>query len=138
MITLVDAGPLAALLNKRDAHFEWAAKSFARLPAPLLTCEAALSEACFIVAREGGPASAPLALIEQGSVSLGFDLGKERDAVARIMNRYANIGASLADACLVRMSELHPRSQIFTIDSDFLVYRRDGRKKIPLIAPFDS
>ncbi len=138
MITLVDAGPMVALLNRRDAHFKWAASMFAQLPAPLLTCEAALAEACFIVARGGGRASAPLALIEQGSVNLGFDLAEERGAVARIMERYANIEASLADACLVRMSELHPQSHIFTIDRDFLIYRREGRKKIPLIAPFES
>ncbi len=138
MRTLADAGPLVAFLNKRDKHFSWAAAEFARLPAPLLTCEAVLTEACFLIARQGGSAAAPLSLLERGAISLGFNLSEERDAVARIMNRYASLGASLADACLVRMSELHPRSQIFTIDRDFLVYRRDGRRTIPLIAPFES
>ncbi|MFN0022646.1 MAG: hypothetical protein ACKVS5_01965 [Parvularculaceae bacterium] len=97
-----------------------------------------MTEACFLIARQGGSAAAPLSLLERGAISLGFNLSEERDAVARIMNRYASLGASLADACLVRMSELHPRSQIFTIDRHFLVYRRDGRRTIPLIAPFES
>jgi hypothetical protein len=45
---------------------------------------------------------------------------------------------SLADACLVRMSELTERCQVFTTDRDFLVYRRKGRHLIPLLAPFDT
>ena len=43
---------------------------------------------------------------------------------------------SFADACLVRMSELHRDSQVFTLDHDFAAYRRNGRERIPLITPW--
>jgi hypothetical protein len=42
---------------------------------------------------------------------------------------------SLADACLVRMSELDPAARVLTMDSDFKVYRRNGRQVIPTIMP---
>jgi predicted nucleic acid-binding protein len=42
---------------------------------------------------------------------------------------------SLADACLVRLSELHRDSTVFTLDSDFRIYRRHGNKVIPVLMP---
>jgi hypothetical protein len=51
------------------------------------------------------------------------------------MARYASVPMSLADSCLVRMSEIYPDSRVLTLDSDFRVYRRNGRQMIPMIAP---
>lgn len=42
---------------------------------------------------------------------------------------------ALADACLVRMSELYARSTILTLVSDFHVYRKNGNETIPLLIP---
>jgi predicted nucleic acid-binding protein len=56
-------------------------------------------------------------------------------SVRSLLERYSNVPASLADACLVRLSEIHDRSQVLTLDSDFPIYRRHGRRPIPLIAP---
>lgn len=54
MIGIVDAGPLVALLNRRDAHHGWATGRFQAYSDPLLTCEAVLSETAFLVRRAGG------------------------------------------------------------------------------------
>ncbi len=51
------------------------------------------------------------------------------------MQRYADQPMSFADACLVRMTELHPDSMLITLDGDFRVYRRHGRQAIPLATP---
>ena len=51
------------------------------------------------------------------------------------MTRYASVPMSLADSCLVRMSEIYPDCRILTLDSDFRVYRRNGRQMIPTITP---
>ena len=40
-----------------------------------------------------------------------------------------------ADACLVRMSERYPDSQVLTLDSDFTIYRRHRREPIPVLMP---
>jgi hypothetical protein len=49
--------------------------------------------------------------------------------------RYEDTPLSLADACLVRFSELHSDCKVFTLDMDFRRYRRHGRQAIPLLAP---
>ncbi len=67
-----------------------------------------------------------------------FDLAREVERVQELQKRYADQPMALADACLVRMSELHATSKVFTIDSDFSVYRKHGRRVIPLLLPAPS
>jgi hypothetical protein len=76
-------------------------------------------------------------LAKRGALKVVFALDDEMESISRLMSRYEDDGISLADACLVRMSEIHPRCQVMTIDRDFLIYRREGRRTIPLIAPFE-
>ena len=45
------------------------------------------------------------------------------------------VAMSFADACLVRMFELWPEAPVFTLDSDFRVYRRNKRQSLPLVCP---
>jgi predicted nucleic acid-binding protein len=135
--TIVDTGPLVAFFNEADSYHDWATEQFARLVPPLLTCEAVIGEACFLLARGSIDPNGPLHALARGALRLDFSLGTEIEPVRRLMNRYKDAGVSLADACLVRMSEIHPRCEILTIDRDFLFYRRDGRRTIPLIAPFE-
>lgn len=136
--TIIDAGPLVALLYKSDSHHNWAKEQVARLPPPYLTCDAVLSEVCFLLSSAGVSPNPVFELVARGVVKLDFPLSAEFDAVRRLMTRYEDIRISLADACLVRMSELHQRCAVMTIDRDFLIYRRDGRRIIPLVAPFDG
>lgn len=56
-------------------------------------------------------------------------------SVLRLLNKYANIPMSLADACLVRMTETLPDPVILTTDSDFRIYRRHGRQIVPCAMP---
>jgi predicted nucleic acid-binding protein len=123
-------------LNEAESHHLWAAEQFTHLPPPLLTCEAVLTEACFLVARRGGDPADVFQLVARGAVRLEFSLAAELEPVRQLMHRYADAGVSLADACLVRMSELLEPCQVLTLDRDFLIYRRHGRRTIPLIAPF--
>ena len=58
-----------------------------------------------------------------------------RGALAALMAKYADVPMSLADACLVRMTELDGSREVMTLDGDFLVYRRHGRHVIPLMMP---
>ena len=77
-----------------------------------------------------------LTLIERGDVVLDFDLTTEARSVKTLLSRYADQGMDLADACLVRMSELHPNCHVFTTDRrDFSVYRRNGRHDVPCVFP---
>lgn len=132
---LLDAGPLAALVNPRDQWHEWARSQLAEIAPPLLTCESVLSEACFLARRAPGGADVLLGLVERGVIRLDFSLKEQYREVTALMRQYANVPMSLADACLVRMSELEADSVVLTLDGGFRVYRRNRRQKIPLLTP---
>lgn len=131
---LVDAGFLIALLSRRDRHHPWAAPQSPRLAPPWKTCEAVLSEAFHLVGSRGQPSLA--ALLRRGAVVAAFDLGDELDRVLSLMRKYANVPMSLADACLVRMSETLADPVIVTTDTDFNVYRRHSRQVVPCMTPY--
>ncbi len=135
-LVLVDAGPLVAALRKRDRQHAWARAQLAARLAPLLTCEAVLSEAFYLLQGVSGGCDALAALIERGLLEVGFDFQDEREATLRLLHKYTDTPMSFADACLVRMSELHRDSRVFTLDHDFAAYRRNGRERIPLITPW--
>lgn len=132
---LLDTGPWVALHCRDDAHHAWAKAQFAQHPGPLLTCEAVVAETCFLLARQGFDPAKALALIERGVVRVAMSLGDQATAVRTLFERYDNVPASLADACLIRMSELHEPCRVLTLDSDFHIYRRHGRKVIPVLSP---
>jgi predicted nucleic acid-binding protein len=133
---LVDSGPLVAYLNRRDRHHAWAVKCWKALTAPLSTCEAVVSEVIFLLQSNGASPEPMLQLIERDLVRLDFVIADHRADVFRLLRKYRDRPMSVADACLVRMTELADHSQVFTTDRDFLVYRRKGRHTIPLLAPF--
>jgi len=133
---LLDTGPLVAYLNRNDRHHAWAAECWNALFDPLWTCEAVLSEAVFLLQSEGADAEPILRLVERRIVRLDFVINDHRSDVFRLLRKYADQPMSTADACLVRMAELADSCQVFTTDTDFLVYRRKGRHIIPLLAPF--
>jgi uncharacterized protein len=123
-----------ALHCRDDAFHGWARDQFAQITSPLMTCEAVVAETCFLLSQGGHDPSKALALIARGVVRVGMVLGDEITPVQALFERYDNVPASLADACLVRMSELVKRCRVFTLDPDFHIYRRHGRKVIPLLS----
>lgn len=131
---LVDAGFLIALLSRRDRHHLWAAAQAPLLAPPWRTCEAALSEAFHLLGARGHPALA--ALLRRRAVILAFDLSNELDRVMTLMQKYTGVPMSLADACLVRMTETLANPLLLTTDADFRIYRRHGRQTIPSVTPY--
>jgi predicted nucleic acid-binding protein len=67
--------------------------------------------------------------------SSGFDVADEMEAVLKLMRKYADVPISLADACLVRMTETSSAALLLTTDSDFRIYRRHGRNVVPCVSP---
>lgn len=135
---LVDAGPIAAVLDRRDMHHVWAKQQVAQLHHSLVTCEAVISEAFFLLAPVRGGVSTLADLLRHELVRLDADFSfceHSREILAN-MERYKNVPMSFADACLVRMTEIERDSLLFTTDRDFLTYRRNRRERIPLISPF--
>ena len=132
---IVDTGPIVALLNRRDNHHSWAREVLDTLEPPIFTCESVVSEACFLLRGLAGGPDAVLDLLMADVVNIDFRLASEIAPLRGLMRKFANVPMSLADACLVRMTELDPHSVIVTLDSDFKVYRRNRRQLIPTIMP---
>ena len=130
---LVDAGFLVALLSRRDTHHAWAATQAPRLSPPWRTCDAALSEAFHLLGSRGGPSLA--ALLRRGALAPAFELSVDLERVLTLMQKYADVPMSLADACLVRMTETLPDPILLTTDTDFRTYRRHGRQTVPSVTP---
>ena len=132
---ITDTGPLVAYLSKRDTYHAWACSQLEQISLPLLTCEAVLTEACFLVSHNGGDAEDMIDMLSQGWLSIPFGLLHESKAVGELMRKYANIPMSLADGCLLRMTELLPNSQLLTLDGDFSIYRKYGKEAVQVIMP---
>lgn len=132
---LIDSGPLVALLNRDEHDHLWVLEQFKQLYAELRTCEAVISESFFLVRHNPHGIAALLDLLDSGAIRLDFTLNGHLAVVTSLMRKYHDVPMSLADACLVRMSELHDGARVFTLDSDFKLYRRHGRQTIPMIYP---
>ena len=130
---LVDTGPLVAFLNRRDRFHEWTATQWNQIAPPMLTCEAVISEACFLLSAIKGGSDQVLLLIHRKILMISFHLDEHIDPVKKLLLKYQSVPMSLADACLVRMSELRSNSRVFTLDSGFNLYRKNGRQVIPTI-----
>ena len=130
---LVDSGFLVALLNRRDTNHEWAHALARRCPPPWITSDAALSETFYLLGTDG--LSEFVEILRRGAVTSTFRLIDSTSEVLELMQKYADVPMALADACLVRMSEILPDPIVLTTDSDFRIYRRHGRKALPCIMP---
>lgn len=132
MKAIADTGFLVAFGNRRDRHHAWALAIAERITEPLLTCEAVLAEAAFHL----DSSALVLAFVREGLVRPAFVLGDHLSRLVELATRYADRKPDLADLCLIRMSEIHPRHAVVTTDmTDFRVYRRGRREAIPLICP---
>jgi uncharacterized protein len=132
---LLDTGPLVSFLASGLKYHSWAVEQWRRLQPPLLTCEPVLTEAAFLLKREGREADPLFALIERGVIRVALSVQDEHVDLRALMHRYRNQPMSLADACLVRLSEIHETGEVVTLDSDFRIYRRHGNKVIPVAMP---
>jgi len=133
--SLLDTGPLVSFLASGLKHHTWAVEQWKRLRPPLLTCEPVLTEAAFLLKREGRDTDALFALLERGVIRIALAVQEEQADLRALMRRYRNRPMSLADACLVRLSEIHTAGEILTLDSDFRIYRQHGNRVIPVRMP---
>lgn len=132
---IVDTGPLVAFLDRAERHHRWAAEQVRQLEAPLLVCEPVLAETMFLLARLPTAQDAILGWLETGALRVAFQVGENLAELRSLLRKYRDRPISLADACVVRMAELFEHHHVFTLDSDFSVYRKNGRDPLRLIAP---
>lgn len=133
---VVDTGPLVAMLDRADHAHTWVVQQLADIEPPLISCEAVLAEATYLTRTVPGARIALIEMVGEGFLSIGLTVADQHAALLTLLRKYADLPMSLADACLVRLSELHARSAVLTLDRDFAVYRKNSRQVIELIAPW--
>ncbi len=131
---IVDTGPLVALLNKTDTHHAWVVQQLQDITPPMITCEAVLAEATYLTRAVPGARAALIEMLGEGFLTIGMALADHHSSILKMVQRYTDVPMSLADACLVRLAEIYPQSPVFTLDSDFGVYRKNGRQVIEVIS----
>jgi uncharacterized protein len=135
---IVDTGILVALIDSRDQYHPWVSTQLKQITPPMLTCEAVISEAWFLLARVRNGHATLAQLLERQQIQVQFNLAAELASVLKLLNQYSTVPVSLADAELVRMSELYANHQIFTLDSDFQIYRKNRNQMISVISPWSN
>jgi predicted nucleic acid-binding protein len=132
---LLDTGPLAAMFNSADRFHAWTLQQLAILQPPFYTCEPVITEACFLLQRIYSGVKSVFSLLERKLILIDFDLQKEYSEVGAVMHKYEDLRIDLADACIVRMAEKLSDVTVFTLDADFLIYRKSNRQVIQTIIP---
>ncbi len=132
MIRIADSGLLIALLDRLDPFHAWAVGIIESETPPFLVCESVCAEVAAVL----GTPLPVLQMLERGDLQLAFSLEEEIPAIRKLTSKYRDRPMDLADACVVRMSEMYPVCRVFTVDRrDFSVYRRSGSKSIPCVFP---
>ena len=126
---LLDTGCIVALLDRSERNHERCVEVVSELTAPLATCEAVITEACYLLRGLAGAPAAVLANVASGVFRIPFRLEVSSKPVDRLMRRYGDVPMDLADGCLVQMADELGTGEILTLDSDFEIYRwRRNRK----------
>jgi predicted nucleic acid-binding protein len=135
MPAIVDTGPLVAFFDRAERHHAWAVERIEQIEAPLLVCEPVLAEAMFLLGQYARAVDALFELLQNGALHIGFHVDAHVAAVRTLVRKYRDTPMSLADACIVRMAEIYDGHDVFTLDSDFTIYRKHGRVPLKLIRP---
>jgi predicted nucleic acid-binding protein len=134
-MTLTDAGPLIAIIDADEADHDDCLAALDQLELPLLTTWPAFTEAMYLVARAGGIVGqrALWKLVRTGRLVIAELSPTAVDRSARLMDQYADTPIDLADASLVALAEEVGQRRIFTLDTDFQIYRLRGRQRFDVV-----
>jgi predicted nucleic acid-binding protein len=130
---LLDTGCIVALLDRSERNHTRCASAVADIAAPLVTCEAVIAEACWLLRDVRGAADAVLENVEAGVFEIPFRLASATRPVRALMKKYMRQPMDFADACLVHMADELDTGKILTLDGDFRVYRWRKTRNFDLI-----
>ena len=130
MPQVADTGFLVAYWSKRDTHHHWARDL--SVAAPLRTCEAVLTEAAYLL----GTPKPLIQMLADGDLTVDFQAQTHASDLLRWLEKFADLDPGFADACVVKLGELHPRAEILTTDrGDFTTYRTLAGKPLRCVFP---
>jgi uncharacterized protein len=134
---LLDTGPIVALLDRSERHHRACREVLESIDGPLVTCEAVIAEACYLLRNIRGAQDAIFENIERRSFDITFHLDASTKVVRTLMKRYATVPMDFADGCLVAMADELGAGRILTLDDDFKIYRWGRSRKFELLIDLD-
>lgn len=135
---LIDAGPLIALIDKAQAELHQnCVSALNELSGTLITTWPCFTEAMYFAGElRGWPGQSALwQYVEQDELTIHIPTIDEWKRMRWLMEQYKDTPMDLADSSLVTLAETHNLHQIFTIDSDFYVYKIHGAHPFEVIYP---
>jgi len=120
---LLDTGCIVALLDRSERHHARCADVLEDLDGSLVTCEAVIAEACYLLRAVPRAPDAVMDNVARGVFRIPFRLSDAAPGVRALMTRYRRVPMDLADACLVHLADQLGTGRILTLDDDFDVYR---------------
>jgi predicted nucleic acid-binding protein len=132
---IADTGPLVAWFDRAERNHGWALEQVRSLEPPLLVCEPVLAEVMYLLGDLSKAQDALFELVENGALRIAFHIEEHVPELRALHRKYRDRPMSLADACIVRMAELFDEHCVLTLDADFSVYRKHGRRALELIHP---
>lgn len=134
---LVDAGALVELVDKDQPQNGACRAIAATLPLPLVITWAVHTEAMYLVFGLGGwPMQRDLwGYVLNGVVRLHTAGEAETLRIMDLMEQYRDRPMDLADATLVAAAETLETRRVFTLDSDFYIYRPRQSGAFEVVGP---
>ena len=133
---LVDSGPLIAFLSSSEKYHRWVLDQMSDMNGELVTTESVLSEVVFLMKHHPSALNAISNVVNQGLLRIFPAFSESPAECTELLLKYADLPSSVADISLVYLHSIHKNSVIFTLDSDFLVYKDKYGKPLRLVAPF--
>ncbi|MGN8225060.1 type II toxin-antitoxin system VapC family toxin [Gracilimonas sp. BCB1] len=132
----IDAGPIVAILNRRDQHHLWASEKISRIEENLVTTSIIISEAFHILRRVPNGIEGLFRTIEEEFISVEEAYPKNMDYIHKQVLKYSDNDASLGDISILSLVEDSNNAQIFTLDFDFHIYHDLKGNPLDLISPY--
>jgi predicted nucleic acid-binding protein len=120
---LLDTGVIVALLDRSESFHRTCAQMVREVEAPLVTCEAVITESCYLLRNLSGASGAVIENVAAGIFQVPFQLSRDTAGVRRVLQKYKDRKIDLADACLIRLADEFGTADILTLDQDFAIYR---------------
>jgi len=134
---LLDTGFIVALLDRSENFHKTCAQAVREVEAPLVTCEAVITESCYLLRNLSGASEAVIENITAGIFQVPFQLSRDTAGVKQILRKYKDRKIDLADACLIRLADQFGTADILTLDRDFRIYRWGKNKPFRVLPSMD-
>jgi predicted nucleic acid-binding protein len=132
---LLDTGVIVALLDRSERFHRRCVEVVEGLGSPLVTCEAVIAESCYLLRSLGGAPESVLENVVRGVFQTPFQLSRSAAGVRRTLQKYRDLPADFADACLVALAGDLGTGDILTLDRDFETYRWRRNRRFRLLVP---